>query len=331
MENIRIILTDIDVLLKRKENINSFLTLINEGKSFNSQHIDNLIDEQKKYLGPFNLKWQNASSFLDSVLQFIFPFFVKLGLIGKTGFYTEIISRMLTEPDINRKSGIKQEFLENYIPELYPSYEKWKQGDAGKINTLFINIIEQFLIENINIENKIKLISESNNSQLNYSKNYIEHIVFPEMKINNVYGELLANFFIDYERTNIKIIFPTFLFIIIMIDTFDITIPKIMNFSKFNYNLLGVCCHCQTYTKRNGKWYFIRDCNTDNGPNTILNESQYKFFENNNLLLSNKPYEFPSLICYESSTDNQNDMIFDTEKTSDYEKIKNMFNIMNVK
>ncbi len=324
MSNIQMILSDIDVLLNRKNNIKLLLTLINEDKSFNTKGIDNLINEEKKYLTPFNFILKDNSSFIDPVLQFIFPFFVKLGLINKFGLYTEFISKILTEQDITTKSNIKNEFYTKYMQKTYRHDGSWVIN--RDLKSLFSNLLDNLIFEHGNIEDKIL------STMIYYApkENSYETIGNDSEKCfisngNNIYESFCKSSFIYGDNNTmryIKITMPKFLFIEVL-HPIPIEIPQIMDLIKFKYMLIGVAGLCRSYTKRNNKWYLINDC----APPIIHDEKSFKFFENNNLSLVNinKIDDYPRIIGYESSTDNQGEMTIDTTNENDRNLIKNIF------
>ncbi len=328
MTSIQLLLTDIDVLLKRKENINSLLTLLDENKSLKLRHVNSLTDNEKKYLEPFNFQWKDSSSFIDPVLQFIFPFFVKLGLLGKPGYYTGIISSILVAETTDRKNDIKNNFHLNVMEDFYTGKfmgNKWTYKAGGDSKHLFNDFLEKFIEENVNIESNIYPYEIF--SDLSKSNDYRGNIHLGQ----NIYEDIFKNLFLDVNQEYIirkKIIFSKFLFLIEFLTCHDdtlrnIKIHKDLDFGKFGYKLFGVACHCQTYTERNDKWYFIRDCNYKK---IILNENEHIFFKNGILkLVDNQEADYPQIIGYELSTNNPDEMTIDTTNQNDYILIKNLF------
>ncbi|QKF94761.1 papain-like cysteine peptidase superfamily protein [Fadolivirus algeromassiliense] len=315
------------------DNIN---TIILRHKLINNLKIQ--INEQL-YLQPFNFKLKDNSSFIDPTLQFIFPIFVKLGLIGKTGRYTEIISRMLTEPNIDAKNNIKFDFHRNYVPEYKTD---WAYGQGGNMQTLFQFIIDKLREENgywdnEYIENSIITYAKtySGNSTDCYDFEYTQgYMIAPN---DNIYLKSFETLFIckppgkPKEIYKQKIILPKYLLLIMQNTQIDTRIPKNLDFGKVQYTLIGVACHCNSYKKINNKWYYIHDCN----PAEIIDESNHIFFVNEIFNTYVKGKDYPELVAYEADTSNTDKLTFDVNKTDtytspDYLLIENLWNGMNV-
>ena len=185
------------------------------------------------YLQPFNLQWKDSSSFIDPTLQFIFSFFIKLGLIDKKGKYTEIISKMLTEPIISNKSNIKFDFHKNYMTGFS---QGWIYGQGGNMVNLYGFIIDKLVNENKYIENKITTTIKTYSGHPQNCDNDSElSQTFISATHKKVYKDVFEGIFICHPNIvyKSKIILPKFLIVEIFLVQKGTQINEYMNFGKF--------------------------------------------------------------------------------------------------